>query len=106
MNAVKIEIRDRATCIAAVVIYVSPLEKDSMPAFHDRFGSGVMLIRGDKGKCHWSPEDWCIGGRTMTAAHQYLSASYMLGVMVDDGDVIDVRVLLGEEEHAADSELF
>ena len=50
---------------------------------------------------HSDPYDWC--DRTMKTAHVFIEQNF---TKLNDGDVVDVRVILGEEEVSALPEIW
>lgn len=94
------EIRDWGTCIPALAVRVSG--DDGPLARRAGYGSGkcVLLTHlGGGNRCEFDPYAW--GGRTYPVVHNYIIVHW------DDlvsGQVIDVRVILGEAEHPAASD--
>jgi hypothetical protein len=102
-----LEIRDEGTCIAAIAISMqantseASLTSDQIKALiwliHDRSGypndgSGIILMRLADQEAHVDPYDR--PNRTMRTAHQRICEMGLDHFL--DGEVIDVRVLLGE----------
>lgn len=93
------EIRDRATCVPAMAVRVS---RDDGPIMR-RAGFGdpmVVLTMLATAKTEWDPYNWG-PSRTMQPAHLHIEANWD---KLSSGDVIDVRVLLGETTIAATPE--
>ena len=109
-----IEIRDEGTCIPAIAIrMVNTVHIHNINAFeacewliHTRSGypengSGIVLMRLSDQKATVDPYEW--GGRTMPAAHHYVCEHFD---ELEDGQVLDVRVVLREAEKAVESDRF
>lgn len=97
-----LEIRDRGTCIPALAFYIS--EGDGPIARRAGFGEVgcVYLIALATEKAAYDPYSGVWGGaRTMRVAHQWLSEHF---AEVSDGQVVDVRVILGEATVPAPSD--
>lgn len=100
-----LEIRDEATCIPALAIRMQ-----SANDVEDRFlwrcgyprdGRGVVLMRLDDQKATSDAYGWGMA-RTMGAAHLYIEQHFDT---LDEGAVVDVRVLLGEAPVPATAEI-
>ena len=113
MKTKMIEIRDRLTCIPALAIQMTPfgpVEKQflrrcgyPMPdgrADGDVLPSVVLMNLSDQ-KASSDAYDW--GDRTMNAAHLYIERHFD---DLRDGQVVDVRVLLGEASEPVDPEIW
>lgn len=107
------EVRDRATMIAAIAVRASLADKQGDDLDARRFllgnagfnGGGddvVFFGRLDDMKLTYRTEDWK-GSRTMGAAAAHVAQNFDA---LTDGQVIDVRVLLGEEAEPARSDRF
>ena len=87
------EVRDRATCVPVLAIRTEadgPVEA----AFLGREGhprDGVIMVRLADGRGCVDPYDW--GDRTHAVAHAYIIDAFE---HLLDGQVVDVRVILGE----------
>ena len=102
-----IEIRDRATCIPALAIR---MRSDDPIANHFLWRSGyprgdstvttIVLMRLDDQKATADPYDW--DGRTMRYAHADIQANFD---ELRTGQVVDVRVVLGEATEPARAEI-
>ena len=99
-----IEIRDEATCVPAIAIKMAPAN-----GIQDRFlwrcgyprdGHGVVLMRLADQKATSDAYEW--GDRTQKAAHLYIEEHFN---ELSDGDVVDVRVVLGESDIPAAPEI-
>lgn len=96
-----IEIRDEATCVPALAIYITPL---SAPHGHDwvlrRAGfafhhTSVMLVRLCDGRGSVDPYGW--NDRTHQTVHEELCVRLQRdGTTANEGEVFDVRFILGE----------
>jgi hypothetical protein len=85
-----LEIRDRATFIAAMAIRVSG--EDGWLMRRAGFGSPmVYLVALATERACYDPYNW--GNRTMNAAHVYIEREWD---HLHDGDVVDVEFVLGE----------
>lgn len=96
------EIRDRNTCIPAMAFYIS--EADGPIARRAGFGEVgcVYLVALATEKAAYDPYSDVWGyARTMRPAHLYISEHFDT---LRDGQVIDVRVLLGEATEPAVAE--
>lgn len=103
MRTLTVEIRDRLTFIAAVAIemtWANEVERyyQRRCGFEGR-GDQVILLRLDNQEAHSDPYDW--RDRTMRSAHIWLTENF---AKVADGDVVDVRVILGEAAEPVKSE--
>jgi len=89
-----IEIRDEGTCIAALAIQMdaaNPVEyrflrREGYPMD----GHGIVLMKLSDQKATSDSYAW--DNRTMCAAHNWIEAQWS---KLKDGDVVDVRVVLG-----------
>lgn len=105
MKIKMIEIRDRATLIAAVAIKMEA-DGEAQERFLGRCGypwdgAVVALLRLDDMRGHVNPDDW--SGRTMPAAHQYVYDNFDT---LEDGQVVDVEVILGEKDTPKEPEIY
>lgn len=101
-----LEIRDRATCIPALAIQMvagGPVED----RFLWRYGFpreatfSVVLMHLSTQQASSDPYEW--GGRTWPAAHMWIIENFD---RLNDGDVVDVRVILGETDTPAAPEIY
>jgi len=100
-----VEIRDRATCIPALAIRMVA-ENAADPAQYwaihcqsgyPRDGSTIILMKLYGPEAHADPYEWGTS-RTMTNAHRFITREFD---KLTDGQVVDVRVILGEEQEPA-----
>lgn len=95
-----LEIRDEGTCIPVFAIrmfsgnpvFKSYLRRNGYPAD----GSSIAVLKVSDMRGTNDPYEWVdlrMGPRTMPTAHQYILDNFDT---LNDGDVIDVRVILGE----------
>lgn len=101
-----IEIRDEGTCIPVLAIKMSP-DSPIQRAYLSRTGFGsdpylITVMMLNTLKATYSPYDWGVS-RTMTNAHSYILENFEKLV---DGQVVDVRVILGEKENACEPEIW
>ena len=92
------EIRDAATCMPAMAIRVSGEDG----AIMRRAGFGdpmVYLIFLELEECRYDPYKW--NNRTCKNAHNFIEANWPI---LESGQVIDVRVILGEQKEPAEAE--
>ncbi len=102
MNSKFFEIRDRATCIPAMAFYISA--EDGPIARRAGFGDVgcVYLIALATEKAAYDPySDVWGGARTMHVAHNFITDHFDT---LRHGQVIDVRVILGETTEPAVAE--
>lgn len=104
MQTAVLEVRDRATCIPVLAIRMKANDPVCGYWMHGRCGyprdgSTIVVMKLSDQAAHSDPYDW--GGRTMTAAHDYITNNFD---SLSDGDVVDVRVILGEAATPAASE--
>ena len=112
METKYIEIRDSATRIAAVAFWVQPSAEHNQ-SIEDKFlrcagyGSNygnVILMRLDSCRAKNDPYDWgSQSARTMPYAHQWILDHWD---EIKSGQVVDVRVILGEASEAAEPEIW
>ena len=95
MQIKMLEIRDDATCIPVIAMKMQP---DNGPqnrylwrCGYPRDGHGVVVMKMQDQKATSDPDEW--GDRTMPPAHDYIIDNFDI---LNDGDVIDTRVILGE----------
>lgn len=93
-----LEVRDEGTHIPALAIKM--LAEDDVQSYyvHDRCGyprdgTGIVLCRLNDMSGHVDPYAWTDSPRTMATAHHHVYEHFD---ELNDGDVIDVQVLLGE----------
>ena len=99
------EVRDRMTFIPAMAVRVaSSHELTRADRLRRRAGYGeggvIYFTHLQTGETHNDPHDW--DTRTMAQAHNYAELNWE---KLQDGELIDVRVLLGEEVTPCPSEL-
>lgn len=99
------ELRDRATFIPLLCIKPQSSEHPFIQKMAWRYGfkdSRAVIVTSlscpNRG-CHSDPYDW--GDRTYAAAHLHVEKNWDT---LKTGDLIDVRVLLGEAEKPCESE--
>ena len=106
MQSKFIEIRDEMTCIAALAVRISPESLESVEArFARKSGwedAGTYLITLSNPRVAYNDDAWN-GCRTMTTAHRWIKENWH---KIESGDVVDVRVILGEATAAAEPEIF
>lgn len=106
MKTKMLEIRDEGTCIAALAIKMEPaneietcfLSREGYPPSDD----GIVLMMLGNQKATSDPYEW--GLRTMAIAHNWLLGQNW--DEIDEGRVIDVRVINGEREYAVGPEIW
>lgn len=106
-----LEIRDEATCIPAMAIKMEAENSVQDYYLHRRSGyprdgSGIILMHLGSQRATVDPYDWGslgYGPRTMPYAHNYIEQHFE---KLEEGDVVDVRVILGEKQAPARSERF
>lgn len=105
MRTKVLEIRDHATCMPMVAIKMeaaSPIEdKFFWRCGYPRDGSAVVLMHLSSQEANSDP--YWRGGRTWPAAHNFIIDHFDA---LKDGDVVDVRVILGEETMPAEPEIW
>jgi hypothetical protein len=106
-----IEIRDEGTCIAAVAFRMRADTEVDQAFFYrcgyPQDGSGIVLMELSRQKATSDPYEWQslgFGPRTMPVVHDWLYKPDMFDSFVS-GQVIDVRVILGEAAKPADGEI-
>lgn len=102
-----IEIRDEGTCIAALAIQMDPAgpieEHFLWHCGYPRDSLGVVLMRLSDQQATSDPYGWRGDGRTMPAAHSWIIDQFDQLVA---GQVVDVRVILGEADTPAPAEIY
>lgn len=120
MHVKLFEVRDNGTCIAAIAIrpglddigrYVGVEGADGRLAqrrfllgkagFNAPTDAILFGFLDGSGGMHCDPYDWPASPRTMRAAHLMAERDW---ADLDDGDVLDVRVFLGERETPVESD--
>lgn len=122
MRAKALEIRDTATFIPVIAVELVPDEPATAFAgdllarcglceaqrwLLARCGLGmpgsyrVAVFKLQSGMSQMDPNHW--GGRTMTVAHEWIAEHWD---RLKDGDVVDVRYILGDADAPAVSERF
>jgi len=100
MTTKLLEIRDRGTCVPAMAIQVSSTDGPIMRrAGYGDCGS-ILLIMLVHPKVQYDPFAWD-NRRTMGNAHHWIEQNWD---DVKDGQVVDVRVILGETATPAPAE--
>jgi hypothetical protein len=102
-----LEIRDRMTFVPALAVRVRhepgdgsrPNQLIARGGFHH--GEGIYLIRLADARAQVDPYEW-LNDRTHKAVHLHLIDHWS---EVKDGELIDARVILGEETVPAETEL-
>ena len=98
-----IEIRDEGTCIAAIAIAMKP-SSHVESAFLWREGyppHGVVLMRLSDQRATSDAYEW--NDRTHQTAHLYIEQHFD---ELENGTVVDVRVILEETEEPAEAEVY
>lgn len=106
MNLKFIEIRDRHTCVPALAIQMDANGDPIAERFLRRCGytecpTVTVLMRLDDQRANSDPYAW--NDRTHKAAHNYIYDHFD---RMESGDVVDVRVVLGEATEPAEPEIF
>ena len=106
MNYKLLEIRDRGTCIPALAINMAA-SNDIEYRFlrrcgYPRDGHGVVLMHLSTQEASSDPYGHS-SARTWVNAHEYIIKHFD---QLNAGDVVDVRVILGEEDKAAAAEIY
>jgi hypothetical protein len=101
-----LEVRDKMTFISVLAISTRWESEEQRyylaRAGYDRDGSIIILVRLADCKASCDPYEWSPGdSRTMPHAHDYIEKHFD---ELKDGDVVDVRVILGETDMPALSE--
>lgn len=104
MQTKVLEIRDQGTHIPALAIRMAAADPVRAYYIHGRCGyprdgSAIVLMKLADQKANSDPYGW--GGRTMPVAHNFIYDNFDA---LNDGDVVDVRVILGEAQEPAISE--
>ena len=111
MKTKLLEVRDRATCIGVMATQIAPVNVVQMEMLGKTgwgldvdtsyFVAVTTISNGiSRARMQIYPRDW--NDRTMSVAHRYIEDNFDT---LSDGDVVDVRHILGEVEHPASSEL-
>lgn len=104
MKSKMFEIRDNATRLLVIAIKTDP-DNDEERQFFEADGfdnSGVVLVRPLDQIAFWDSFAWG-SKRVMGTAHRHIMEHFD---ELPNFSVIDVRVLLGEEEEPAKSEIW
>ena len=101
-----LEIRDSGTCISVLAIQMHAFNNIETK-FLDRCGypengRGVVLMHLSTQEASSDPYEHS-GARTLAVAHEYIIERFD---ELKDGDVVDVRVILGEQEKPAEPEIY
>lgn len=108
MKSIIVELRDRGTCIPAMVteLSLSSGEDDCENKLIKHCGYGIspmyLLTKLNNGESHNSPYKWDLGSRTMFEAHKYICENFY---NLKSGDVIDVEFILGETQTPKTSDI-
>lgn len=101
-----IEVRDKGTRIPVVAMKLDTTDEKEKAFYRSQgFGSGdgyVLLARLDAQELKYDSYAWS-SYRTMPTAHRYLEEHFD---EVPNYSVLDVRVILGEAEQPAPSEIW
>lgn len=98
------EVRDEGTHIQVFAISTEAAPGQEYGLKRTGFSSGDAVILGYlDGERASSADPYFWGGRTMTAAHSYITQHFN---EMRDGDVVDVRFLLGETAEPCRSDRF
>lgn len=105
MKTKVLEIRDEGTCIPALAIQMVAAneieDKYLWRCGYPRGSHGIVLMHlGDQ---RASSDAYWWGNRTMQAAHLYIEEHWP---ELEDGDVVDVRVALGERDAPVEAEIW
>ena len=102
------EVRDERTCIPVVAIGGNARDHDgaecwilNRAGWADSDFCYVMVL--SDGRCQYDPNKWGGDTRTMPNAHQFIVNNWNT---LKSGDVVDVRVALGETSEPAKSDRF
>jgi len=106
-----LEIRDEGTHIP--VLAVRMLAENDVQRYYvhgrcgyPKDGSGIVVMHLDNQKATVDPYDWPsmgFGTRTMGNAHNFIYENFD---KLSDGDVVDVRMILGETKEPVESDRF
>lgn len=98
------EVRDHRTHIQVFALSTEPSPGQEYGLRREGFTSGDAVILGYlAGERNSSADPYHWGGRTMRAAHNYITDHFH---KLADGDVVDVRVILGEASEPVKSDRF
>ena len=100
MKQLWIEIQDSMTCIPALAIQLQGGDNLIDRCFLSRSGyrvpgDAIALLKTQTGECGYTDHDWPSDTRTMRTAHKYIRENFS---RLQNGQVVDVRVILGEAE--------
>lgn len=102
-----IEIRDEGTCIAAIAMKMAaanPVEdKFFWRVGYPRDGRAVVLMNLSNQKATSDPYGWGSDTRTMPIAHNWIIEHFD---ELTEGQVVDVRVIMGWAEKPAGPEIY
>lgn len=100
-----LEIRDRATCIAAIGIAIDG--NDSWLAHRAGFAPGeryiLLSIIAEPNRTEYDPHAWSGGARTLPVAHQWIIANWD---SLENESVVCVEFITGERETPKESDRF
>ena len=98
------EVRDEGTHIEVFALSTEPSPGQEYGLKRSGFVDGKAVILGYlDGERNSSADPYHWGGRTMPNAHQYITDHFD---ELSDGDVIDVRVILGETDKPTQSDRY
>lgn len=102
-----IEIRDRLTCIPALVTELrnNPATRQFGMFVGDETGPYLLLTRLANGESKLNPYDWYNSTRTMKTAHEWLLMNWPELRHEPDGMVVDVEFINGETNEPKEPEL-
>lgn len=96
------EVRDEGTHIGVFALSTEPAPGQEYELSRNGFASGDAVILGYlSGERESSADPYFWGGRTMPAAHNYITERFD---ELPDGAVVDVRHILGETEAPCESD--
>lgn len=109
METKVLEVRDSMTCIPVLAIRMRAQSRVQAYYIHERGGyprdgSAIVVMMLSDQRATVDPYEWPslrLGNRTMPNAHDYIYNNFD---KLQDGDVVDVRVILGEATEPAISE--
>jgi hypothetical protein len=103
------EVRDEGTCVPVLAIEMKVPEEDGGDRFclqRSGYGSGapwcILLVNLNTNKAEFDCYEW-FNSRTMKHAHNFIERNWE---ELESGQVVDVRVILGETEIPVKSDRF
>jgi hypothetical protein len=110
MNTKVLEIRDEMTCIPVMAVQMVAanavedrfLWRSGYPRDQRTHPPSVILIKLSSVEAESNPYHWSYA-RTMREAHKWITEHF---TELKDGDVVDVRVILGEATEPAKPEIW